>query len=99
MISSTEQELKFLALRPQWLVCFLLNQCGSLVYYFLLGTAGHRHNLLALEGFGSSPIEPSELKLFTAMLVRACTSWYGIVCNPVYLTLCTWADYPVRVCA
>ena len=29
-------------LRPQWIVCFALNQCGSLVYYFLLGTAGQK---------------------------------------------------------
>ena len=34
------QELKFLVGRPQWVVSFLLNQCGSVVYYFLLGTAG-----------------------------------------------------------
>ena len=40
LVTKCDQELHFLLTRPQWVISFLLNQCGSLVYYFLLGTAG-----------------------------------------------------------
>ncbi|EKX40005.1 hypothetical protein GUITHDRAFT_154282 [Guillardia theta CCMP2712] len=32
-------ELIFLITRPAWLIPFLLNQCGSLLYYLTLGSA------------------------------------------------------------
>ncbi|XP_036927098.1 transmembrane protein 234 isoform X2 [Acanthopagrus latus] len=43
-VSQILAELKFLFLNLKYLVPFLLNQSGSLVYYYTLSTTGETHN-------------------------------------------------------
>jgi len=71
------QELKFLVGRPQWLVAFLLNQCGSLVYYLLLGTAGMRAHPCVCTRMGS---RAHAMQAPPLLVVQHCTRVRAFAC-------------------